>query len=66
MLIPEFFQFSKLSLKTPQIPENNWISGEVETLSWIVTVRALQADHHAIQIHKAVPQYIFNDTCNKN
>ena len=29
----EYFQFSKLSLKTPKIPENSWISGEVETLA---------------------------------
>ena len=30
--IPEIFQFSKLSLQIPKIPENSWISGEVETL----------------------------------
>ena len=30
--IPAIFQFSKLSLKIPQIPENSWISGEVEAL----------------------------------
>ena len=34
--IPEFFQFSKSSLKTPQIPERSWILGEVETLSLMV------------------------------
>ena len=38
LLIPDFFfLFSEekklISLKTPKIPENSWILGEVETLS---------------------------------
>ena len=40
--IPEFFLFSKLSLKTPQIPENSWILGEVETLRGYCFIPALR------------------------